>query len=213
VRLGPIALGTLGVAALLGVGAGVTLGTRLLGRPPAADDAPAPDLAAGLRFQGTVAQLLLRQGGLSSRDEPLVVSAPELSAFLSEHLVIRRLALRPVIVRVGPGWVQVVGRTEVGQLAAPGRLPAGLAPFLPGSLRGLEVWLGVRGHVLLDQGTARLVVEEASIGQQPVPQTWLWRLLGQPGGDALVWQLPKVVDRLELTPGRIVLHTRRAPRP
>lgn len=209
-RIRPLALGALGVA-VVGIVVGVALGSRLLSRPEAAD-AAAAEPAAGLRFQRAVAEILLRQGGLSGRDDPVVISGAELSAFLSQHLVIRRMALRPVVVEVGPGWVRIVGRTWIGQLAGRGGVPGGGAGLFPGALADLEIWLGIRGHVQIDRGMARLVVDGATIGQQSVPPSWLWALLEQVPRDALVWRLPSVVERMELTSGRIVLYTRRASR-
>jgi hypothetical protein len=205
-RIRPLTLGALGVA-VLGLLVGVGLGIRLLSRPDGAD-AVALDPGAGLRFQRAVAELLLRQGGLSSRQDPVIVSGSELTAFLSQHLVIRRMALRPVLVQVGPGWVRIVGRTSAGQLAGRGRVPV----LLPGALADLEVWLGVRGHVQIAGGTARFVMDGASIGRQAVPPSWLWALVGQRPDDLLVWRLPSAVERVELGPGRIVVHTRRGAR-
>ena len=63
------------------------------------------------------------------------------------------------------------------------------------------------GYVV--SGKAELVVEETRIGRQRVPATWLWRAIEVDPREQLRWRLPRVIERIELEPDRLLIHTRR----
>jgi hypothetical protein len=168
---------------------------------------PPADPLAGRRFQGVLAQLLLREGGLSSRHDPLVLTASEVNAFLAGHVDVRDSPVWPVWVRLRAGEVDLGGATTLGMLAAVGlgTRPEGL---LPGRVGAHPVWIGISGRIAIRSGRAEVVVRRATIGRQRVPVTLLWRLLGgRP--PALTWRMPRVVDRVDVEEGRLVIHTRR----
>lgn len=198
-------------AAILGLIAVVAASTLLVGRllsRPQTALLPPPDAEASLRFQQSVVQLLLRQSGLSQREDPLIITGPEINAFLARHVEAHRLALWPLVVRVEGGWLEVAGQTSPRRLLGEGSR-SGFLRLVPGALLDLNLWLVVRGRLRIDEGEGEFVVERAAIGRQTVSQRWLWGLLGVSPSDLLVWRLPRVVERVDLEPGRVVIHTRR----
>jgi hypothetical protein len=191
------------LAGVLILAGGAVVAYRLLAAPSGAV-IPAPDPLASMRVQHGVAQLLLRQGGLSTSQEPLVVRADDLSTFLARHLAARRVPLRPLAVRIEQGWIEIAGTTSPRQ-----HLDARSArsPGLPAALLDIEVWVTVRGRVRLDGGRVDLAPERAWVGRQAVPAGWVWKLLGVQPDQTLTWRAPPIVRAIELRPGQIVLHT------
>ena len=189
------------VALTLAGGAGLVT-ARLLAWPEEADRPPA-DPAAGRRFQSVLAQLLLRESGLSSRDDPLVLTAADVNAFLAGHVEVRDPPIWPVQVRVDADRVELGGATTVGKLLRRGTgLPAG-------PLGDQPLWVAIAGEITLSGSRAEFVARSATIGRQPVPVAVLWRLVGgRP--PALTWRMPRVVERVGIEPGRVVIYTRRA---
>ncbi len=202
------------IGVLLGLGAataaalvGTTLGARLLGQPLAAS-AESPDPGAGLRAQHRLAELLMRAGRSSGHDRPVGLATAELNALLTQHVEARRLPLFPVLVRADDGVLEVAGRTSLRQLGPRSAL-RGLASILPGALLDLDLWVAVEGRIEVRPGEGELVVERAAIGRQRVPPAWLWAVLGLDPREYLVWRMPRFVERVEVQPGRLLIHTRR----
>ncbi|MBI2469594.1 MAG: hypothetical protein HYV62_17500 [Candidatus Rokubacteria bacterium] len=195
-----------GLVLLAGLG-GAALGVRLLARPDFVPTGEPSDPGAGFRVQQSLAEILLRQGGASRRVDPVVLETAELNAFLSRHLESRRLGLRPVVVRGGDGQLEIGGRTSVRELLA-GSAGESLIDLLPGAPLDAEVWLSVRGRLIVRDGQAELAVEQARVGRQPVPPRWLWGLLGVDPREILHWRVPRVVERIEARRDRVVVHTR-----
>lgn len=196
---------------LLSSGLAVSFGvaflvSRLLSTPLAALSPP-PDAGAGLRFQQTVAQILLRQSGLSHQREPLTVSADEINAFLSRHFESRQPGPWPVMVQVESGWIEVAGRTSARRLLEDAPV-WGLARALPSVVLDLDVWVVARGRLDVRDGEGEFVVDRAAVGRQPVPQRWLWRALRVSPSQFLTWRMFRIVDRVDLKPGRLIVHTR-----
>ena len=155
-----------------------------------------------------MAQLLLREASLSSRQEPLVLSAAEVNAFLSGHVEVSDPPVWPVRVQIDPGGVELGGLTTLGRLVEAG-LGSTLGRVLPGAVGSLPVWIAVRGGItVVAAGRAEFLARTATIGRQRVPVAMLWRVVGgRPR--ALMWRLPRIVDRIDIEPGRLVIHTRR----
>jgi hypothetical protein len=197
------------LAALAVVGAAVLgglLALRLLGVPDAGL-APAPGGGGGVAH--VVAEVVMRGAGVSARTDPLEISAVELNGFLARHIEARRLPLRPLLLLAEEGWLEVAGRTPVAGLETAGGWTGWLVPRLPDSLRQLEVWVSAGGRVDVRSGEMEFVVERATVGRQPVPVPWLWRALAVNPREQLTWRLPRVVERVEVKPGRLRIHTRR----
>jgi hypothetical protein len=187
-------------------------GALVLGRAlawPEGTGPLAPDPKAGLRVQSVLAQLLLREAGLSSRQDPLVLSAVEVNAFITGHVEVRDAPVWPVRVQIDPDGVELGGATTLGRLVEVG-LGSALARILPGPIRAHPVWIGARGQVVLaSAGQAEFLAHTATIGRQRVPVSVLWRAVGgRPR--ALVWRMPRVVERVDIEPGRLLIHTRRS---
>jgi hypothetical protein len=204
-RIGVIltVLGAVGAAGLGGL-----LALRLLGIPEAGL-APDPSPAASARVTHMVAELAMRGAGVSARTEPLQISAVERNAFLARHVEARRLPLRPLLLRAEDGRLEIAGRTPVARLESAGGWAGWVVARLPDSLRQLEIWVSVEGPVVVRRGEAELLVEQATVGRQPVPVQWLWRALEVNPREQLTWRLPRVVDRVEVRPGHLLVHTRR----
>jgi hypothetical protein len=168
----------------------------------------APDPQAGLRAQSVLAQLLLREAGLSSRQDPLVLSAAEVNAFIAGHVEVRDAPIWPVRVQIDPAGVELAGATTIGRLveAGLGSAPARMLPF---SIGAHPVWIGARGGITLTSGgRAEFLAHTATIGRQRVPVSMLWRAVGgRPR--SLVWRMPRIVERVDIEPGRLLIHTRR----
>lgn len=193
------------LAVLLPGIAGMTLLGRALalpGEPP-----PAPDPQASVHVQSVVAQLLLREAGLSSRQDPLVLSAAEVNAFLAQHVEVRDAPVWPVRARIDPAGAELGGLTTLGRLVEAG-LGSTVARLTPRALADYPVWVAARGRISVSAtGQAEFLAETAAVGQQWVPVSWLWTVMGgRPR--ALTWRMPRVVQRVDVEPGRLVIHTR-----
>jgi hypothetical protein len=168
----------------------------------------APDPRAGLHVQSVLAQLFLREAGLTSRQDPLVLTAGEVNAFLAGHVEVRDPPVWPVRVEISPDGVELGGATSLGRLMARvfGSAPARM---LPGFVAGHQVWLTARGQIaVVSPGRGEFRAHAATIGRQRVPVAVLWRMLGgRPV--ALVWRMPRVVERIDAEPGRLLIRTRR----
>ena len=156
------------LALLAGIGAGLVLLRILSG--PADPEAPSIDPQAGLRVQSVVAQLLLREAGLSARQDPLILTGAEVTAFLIQHVQVRDAPVWPVRVLIEPDGVEVGGATTLGQLitsalgSAAGRPRARLGGRVPrldrraghdrGVIRGARGVPGPRGNDRASGGAA-----------------------------------------------------------
>lgn len=184
------------------------LASRLLATPVPEDSLP--DHRAGLRVQHAVAQLLLREAGLTSRQDPLVVTSAEINAFLTQHARPTQIPVWPLRVRLGSGWVEAEGPSTLGAVLA-SSVSTGASRWLPAPVRTFPIWLGLRGRLEIGGGRAELIPERGWVGRQPIGVASLWRLLGgRP--TSLVWPVPRVVDRVEIRPDEVIVHTRSRPR-
>jgi hypothetical protein len=196
-----------GVFLILGglvLGGGAALARSLAWPRDAAPPQAPPD--AGLRVESALAQLFLREAGLSKRHDPLVLTAEEVNAFLAGHVEVRDSPVWPVRVQIYPAEVELGGPTTLGRLveASMGARPA---QVLPGPAAEHSVWITVRGSVAVSAGRAEFVAHTAAIGRQGVPLALFWKVVGgRPR--ALIWRMPRVVERVEIQPGRLVIHTR-----
>lgn len=207
-RLG--CLGCLGllVVLVLAVGAG-TLTYRMLASPPELDGSfTAED---GLRVQNKLAEILLREARVSRRRTPVVLTEPEINAFLSNHLEGRRLRLRPLRVRLHDDLVEVSGGLPLDTFLQDSPL-AGIRPFLPLIVLDRKVWLTVRGRVLVEGSAGEFRLQGWALGRQALP-AWLSGILpGRSEGHLFRWRVPRVVDRVEVEDAHVVVHTRSATR-
>jgi hypothetical protein len=186
------------------VGGGLLAG-RLLAQPDAGLVSPAP--GSGARVQHALGELVMRATGVSSRTEPLVLTSGELNEFLARHVEGRRLSFRPLLVQAGEDELQLAGRTSLGQLAGRSWIQPVLS-WLPVAVRDLDLWVSVQGRLALRQGELEFAVQRATLGRQAVPPSWLWQALDFDPREQLRWRLPRVVERIEVRPGQLIIHTR-----
>jgi hypothetical protein len=198
----------LGLAGLLGAG-GAILAGRVLAQPAGAAGLAVPRTAGMRAVPHAVAEIIMRGAGMSSRSDPVEVTASELNGFLARHIEARRLPFRSLLVRAGEGRVEVSGRTSLSQFAEGEGWVAWIIGRLPQAVRRLDVWVRADGRIEIRPGEAEFVVERAALGRQPVPSGWLWRLLGIERRE-LTWRLPRIVERVEAKPDRLVIYTRRS---
>jgi hypothetical protein len=185
--------------------AGLLLARALAG--PDEAGGPDPDPGVGVRVQSVLAQLVLREAGLSTRQDPLALTTVEVNAFLADHVHVRDAPVWPVRVQISADGVVLGGVTTVGRLV-PAALGSWAGAILPESIGGQPVWVAVRGQVEVGSGgRAEFRAHSGVMGRQAIPVALLWRVLGgRPS--ALVWRMPRVVERVESEPGRLVIHTR-----
>jgi hypothetical protein len=170
-----------------------------------------PDPRAGLHVQSVLAQLFLRESGLTSRQDPLVLTAGEVNAFLAGHVEVKDPPVWPVRVAIGPDGVELGGATSLGRLAE-GVLGSASTRMLPAGIAGHPIWITARGEIaVIAPGRGEFRAHAAAIGRQRVPVAVLWRMLGgRPV--ALAWRMPRVVERVDVEPGRLLIRTRRSGR-
>ena len=214
-RLG--CLGCLGaIISLLLVG-GLVAGalwvwTGLQGTPPVLSGSVAK--ADPATVERKLAEIGLRASGRSTRSEPLVLSEPEVAALVSTHLADAGLGLSPVTVRLRPGQASLQGRLPVAAFVEASRV-AWAVPALPRSTLRSPVWITLVGHLELERPAgprrpryAQAALLATRIGRIPVPNWLLSLMLGPRGASLLRWQVPGVIDHLEVGEGRLTLRTR-----
>jgi hypothetical protein len=161
-----------------------------------------------------LAEIGLRGSGRSTRSEPLVLAEAEVAALVSSHLSDAGLGLSPVTVRLRPGQASVQGRLPLALLIE-GSPVAWAASALPRSTLRSPVWITLVGHLELERpaGPRRPRYAEATllathVGRIPMPAWLLPLTLGPRRASLLRWQVPGVVDHLEVGEGRLTLRTR-----
>ena len=138
---------------ILGCVAAGAVGGLLLARALAAPDeagGPASDPGAGVRVQSVVAQLLLREAGLSTRQDPLALTAAEVNAFLADQSRSGTRRYGPYGSRSRPtGWSLAGSRRSAGSswrpwAPGPGRSYPGRSVGSRSGLRCGARWRWVR---------------------------------------------------------------------
>lgn len=204
---------TLGLLILLVLaGAGLWTWTGLQSTPPLLPARPT-NVDTGA-VERRVAEIGLRGSGRSTRSEPLVFSEAEVAAFLSSHLDNAGLRLSPVAVRLRTAQVSLQGRLPLASLLQDSPV-AWVAAALPRSTLGSPVWVTLVGHVKLDPSSgsrrpryAEVILLSTRVGRISVPGWLLSLVLGPRGASLLRWQVPGVVERLEVDEGRLTIKTR-----
>jgi hypothetical protein len=177
--------------------------------------APAFSQSDGYRAQQKLYEVILREGGKSSRRDAIVLSERELNAFLSRHLLeAASLSFsRLSVLLLSDNSVEFRGRTELRNLLK-GFPFAQIAPYLPPGKLDEPVWVKVRGRLRMERGAVRrdreyasLDVSEFSLGAQPMGVWLLQILLGGRGQNLFRWQVPEVVQAIAVEEGRLVIRT------
>jgi hypothetical protein len=174
--------------------------------------ATAPDVqptrftrADGFSAQRKLYELVLRESGRSTRIDPVILSEAEVNAFLSNHLAESAdLPFSPLIVRFAGGQMELRGQTILRHLLQGPPFPQFMR-YLPAEKLDQPVWVTVRGRFVIEH--ARVDVTEFALGKQPVGKWLLWLMLGQTGSKLLRFQVPAVVDSVQIDERRAVIRT------
>lgn len=205
---GSLTLLILCLATLAAVGVGLVAGNALYYPQDPEKLRPAYSSEEALRGQQKLAEIVLRDAGLSSRRDPVLITQRELNGFLARHLQESRgIPFSPLILRFGRGAAAVEGGVTVGSLLQgfPWRYLAGLLPS--GSLER-KVWISVGGTVRVASARLEVDVTDFVVGKQTLPPRLLRWAIGPQGNDLLSLRLPRTVDRVEVEEGRAIVITR-----
>ena len=170
--------------------------------------------ADGLTAQQKLYELVLRQTGRSSRQDPVVITEAEANAFLANHLEASDLPLNPLIVRFAGGQVEVQGQTPLRNLLQ-GPPFAQILPYVSDSRLDRPQWVTVKGRIVIEgKGTegprsyGRVDLSEFALGRQELG-TWLVSfMLGPTSKRLLRWQVPSVVREVQIQDGKAIVVTR-----
>jgi len=183
--------------------------------------ATAPDVqpsrftrADGFSAQRKLYELVMRESGRSTRTDPVVLSEAEVNAFLANHLEeAAGLPFSPLIVRFAGGQLELKGQTVLRHLLQGPPFPQFMR-YMPAEKLDQPVWVTVRGRFVVEHPRsktgrtyARMDVTEFALGKQPVGKWLLWLMLGQTGSKLLRFQIPAVVDSVEIEERRAIIRT------
>lgn len=175
-------------------------------------------VADGLRAQQKIYDIVRRATGSSGRKrdgEVVVLTEPEINAFLSHHLA--EAGEVPLggsgVTLVGDGVIHFVARIPLRYLLAEPPL-ASLRARLPESWLDQPGWLQFRAHVRLERAGGRearryirLDIDDSALGRQRVPVQLVPLLVGPAAMRMLRWQVPETVESLTIERGRVVVRT------
>jgi len=170
--------------------------------------------ADGHAAQQKLYELVLRQTGRSSRQEPVVITEAEANAFLANHLEASDLPLNPLAVRFAKGQIEVQGQTPLRSLLQ-GPPFAQILPYVSDSRLDQPLWVTVKGHLVVEgrgaegsRGYGRVDLTEFALGRQELG-TWLVSfMLGPTAKRLLRWQVPAVVREIQVEDGKAIVVTR-----
>jgi hypothetical protein len=169
----------------------------------------------GVAAQQKLYEVLRRETGRSSRQDPIVLTDREATAFLSRYLEQSAgLPLAPITVRFLRREILIQGRTPLRNLLQ-GSPFAQLLPYLPEHRLNQPVWITLRGPITVESGIGgraarhgKIAVTEFALGRQPV-NSWLLTIMMEPSNMHLLrWQVPSNVDSVEIEEGQLVIRTR-----
>lgn len=168
----------------------------------------------GYAAQQKLYELLLRQSGQSTRRDPIVLTEREANAFLTRHLEeAAGVPLSPLSVRFFKGEASLQGQTPFKKLLQ-GPPFAQLLPYIPDKRLDQPVWVTVRGRISVKPGPGgrtrygEVTLTDFTLGKQPLSASLLYVMLGPSGAGLLRWQVPTVVEGMEVDDGRLIIRTR-----
>ena len=170
--------------------------------------------ADGYAAQQKLYEVVLRQSGRSSRKDPIVLSEREANAFLSHHLAeAAGIPLSPLVVRFERGLLFAQGQTPLRNLFQ-GPPFAQLLPYFPYKRLDQPVWVTVRARISVeDSGVSAnrygtVTVTDLELGRQRVSSFLLYVLMGPSGAGLFRWQVPAVVENIQIDDGKVTIQTR-----
>jgi hypothetical protein len=168
----------------------------------------------GFSAQRKLYELVLRESGRSTRTDPVILSEAEVNAFLANHLAeAADLPFSPLVVRFAGGQLELKGQTVLRHLLQGPPFPQFMR-YVPAERLDQPVWVTVRGRFVIEHPRAktgrtyaRVDVSEFALGKQPVGKWLLWLMLGQTGSKLLRFQVPSVVDSVQIEERRALIRT------
>ena len=161
-----------------------------------------------------LAEVALRDGGQSGRQDPIVIGERELNALIARHLAeAGGIKFEPFALRLTRGQFALQGRTVIGNLLQ-GPPFAQLASQIPATQLNRPIWITARGYITVDpgepgrkSGRARITLTEFALGKQPVGAWPFYIVMGPKGFDLLRWSVPGTVRDVEIDDRRLVIRT------
>ena len=171
--------------------------------------------ADGHSAQQKLYELVLRQTGRSTRQDPVVITEQEANAFLANHLVTSaEIPFEPLIVRFAKGRLEVQGQTPLRNLLQ-GPPIAQILPYVRDSRLDRPIWVTVKGRIVVEgretdgsRNYGRVDLSEFALGQQELGTWLLTFMLGPTSNRLLRWQVPSVVREIQIQDGRAIVVTR-----
>jgi len=169
--------------------------------------------ASSARFK--LAELVQRDAGHSGRQDPIILSEPEVNALVARHLA-ETIGLRfdPFAIRLVQGQFMLQGRSVVSNLLQ-GPPFAQLAHQLPAAQLNRPIWITARGSIALEPGEpggkpgrARVTLTEFTLGRQPLGTWPFFILMGPTGYGLLKWPVPGTARDIEIEDRRVLIRTR-----
>jgi hypothetical protein len=194
-----------------GLGGSAWLAARLLQAP---SDLPASGTAAdGHRAQQKIYDMSRAAHPTPRAGEAVVITEPELNAFLARHLIDAvDVPLAEIAVRmVGDDGVQIYGRTTVREFLTEPPLTTAVQA-LPARWQRQRVWLRFDGKVRVESTTAkggrrllRVDLQRVWIGRQPLPAFFARLALDPTVLGLLRWRIPSRLEAVSIEPGRAII--------
>jgi len=194
------------IVGVCGLAAGsVWIGSRMLQEPEVTVAAGTAE--DGVRGQQKIYAILRGAGRAAGRTRQIVLSEPELNAFLSRHLAeASKIPFGPGAVRlVGDGIIEFKGQVPLRHvLAIANLLPA---PWLERPV-WLHLWARTSLEVEADRGQRRYLrfdIERVALGRQALPGV-LPRLVLNPAIlSQLRWRIPEAVEAITVETRMVVI--------
>ena len=216
----PMRLGCFGCLALIvlvlvvGVAAlGVIFLSGNITTPPENVQAGRFTRADGYSAQQKLYEVVLRQTGRSSRQDPVVITEQEANAFLSNHLAEEAdLSFSPISVRFRDGQVEFRGQTPLRKLLQ-GPPIAQLLPYISDVRLDTPLWVTVKGRMVVEpagrseRAHARMDLSEFALGQQNLGTYLLSLMLGPTSSRIFRWQVPTNVQEIQVQEGKLTIVT------
>jgi len=161
----------------------------------------------GVRGQQKIYAIIRGAGRATGRTRQIVLSEPELNAFLSRHLA------EAATIPFGPGAVRLVGD---GMIEFKGQVPLrhvlAIANLLPATWLEQPVWLHLWARASLEVGAARgqrrylrLDIERLALGCQPLPGVLPLLLLNPVILNQLRLRIPETVEAITIETRMVVI--------
>jgi len=194
------------IAVVCGMAAGsLWIGSRMLQEPEV--PVAAGTAEDGVRGQQKIYAIIRGAGRAIGRTRQIVLSEPELNAFLSRHLAeVATIPFGPGAVRlVGDGIIEFKGQVPLRHVLA-------ITNLLPATWLEQPVWLHLWARASLEVGAARgqrrylrLDVERLALGRQPLPGVLPLLLLNPVILNQLRLRIPETVEAITIETRMVVI--------